>query len=298
MTGIRGTARAHDGFPLAVTRFTASGKPWAGLVIASAMGVRQEFYAPLAQYLSEHGIHVLTFDYRGTFASRTGSLRGFPCDVMTWATQDLDAMLVEADAIATALPVLYVGHSLGGQLLGALPGNRRVRAAATVTAGSGWYRLNDRMPWRVRLLWFGLVPLLTPLFGYFPGRALRVVGDLPAGVAWQWRRWCLDPDYLLCEGAGIAAGFARVAAPITAYSFEDDPFITRPAVDDLHRRYVNAAVGRRHLRPEDAGAGSVGHFGFFHERSRDTLWTGMLRELQDAARPENAGTRASESTTP
>ena len=40
-----------------MTRFTADGEPWAGLVVANAMGVRQEFYAPLAQYLSEHGIH-------------------------------------------------------------------------------------------------------------------------------------------------------------------------------------------------------------------------------------------------
>jgi predicted alpha/beta hydrolase len=298
MTGVRGTARAHDGFPLAVTRFTASGKPWAGLVIASAMGVRQEFYAPIASYLAGHGIHVLTFDYRGTFASRTGSLRGFHADVMTWATQDLDAMLVEADAIATALPVLYLGHSLGGQLLGVLPGNTRVRAAITVTAGSGWYGLNDRMPLQVRLFWFGLVPALTPLFGYFPGRALRVVGDLPAGVAMQWRRWCLDPDYVHSEGAEVAAAFARIAAPIVGYSFEDDPLVTRPAIDDLHGRFVNAAVERRHLRPAEAGAGGVGHFGFFHERSRDGLWAEALRKLREAVTPVNVPVPESETLAP
>lgn len=73
----RGTARAHDGFPQAVTRFTARGRPWASPVIASAMGVRQELYAPLATFLAEHGIHVITFDYRGTFSSRTTPLLGY-----------------------------------------------------------------------------------------------------------------------------------------------------------------------------------------------------------------------------
>jgi predicted alpha/beta hydrolase len=287
VSGVRGTARAHDGFPLAVTRFTASGTPWAGLVIANAMGVRQEFYAPLAEYLAAHGIHVLTFDYRGTFASRAGKRRGFRADLMTWATQDLDAMLLEADDMAAALPVFYLGHSLGGQLLGVLPNNGRVRAAITVTAGSGWYRFNDRMPWQVRIFWFLAIPLLTPLFGRFPGKPLRMVGDLPAGVAWQWRRWCLHPDYIHSQGPEVAAAFERVRAPITSYSFEDDPIITRPAIDDLHRRYTQAIVERRHVAPGELDRASISHFGFFAEASRETLWAEALRKLQAGAAPAN-----------
>jgi predicted alpha/beta hydrolase len=282
VTGVRGTARAHDGFPLAVTRFTARGTPWASMVIANAMGVRQEFYAPLAAYLAGQGIHVITFDYRGTFSSRTVPLRGFQADVMTWATQDLDAMLLEADGMASALPVLYLGHSLGGQILGVLPHNARVAAAITVTAGSGWYRFNDRMPLQVRIFWFAAIPLATPLAGYFPGKTLRMVGDLPADVAWQWRRWCLHRDYVHCEGPEVAAAFDRVTAPITGYSFEDDPIITKPAVDDLHGRYRRSRVERRHVAPSEIGRHSISHFGFFAEASRETLWPEALARLRAA----------------
>jgi predicted alpha/beta hydrolase len=296
VTGARGTARAHDGFPLAVSRFTARGKPWASLVIASAMGVRQEFYAPLATFFAEQGIHVITFDYRGTFASRTTPLRGFSADVMTWATQDLDAMLVEADEMASALPLLYLGHSLGGQLLGALPHNARVAAAITVTAGSGWYRFNDRMPLQVRIFWFAAIPLLTPLLGYFPGKALRMVGDLPAGVAWQWRRWCLHRDYIHSEGPQVAAAFERVTAAVTGYSFEDDAIITRAAVDDLHARYRRARVERRHVEPAEVGRRSIAHFGFFAEASRDTLWAEALGKLRGAI-PAPVPARTAEITT-
>jgi predicted alpha/beta hydrolase len=265
---------------LAVTRVPAAGTPWATLVIAGAMGVRQDFYGPLARYFAANGIHALTFDYRGMGYSRRGSLRKVDVDLSGWAERDLNGMLFEAQSMAPKLPLLYLGHSLGGQLLGVLPDAGRVRAALTVTAGSGYYKMNDRMPLRVRALWFAAIPALTPLFGYFPGKTLRIVGDLPRGVAWQWRRWCLHPDYLLVEGERYRDAFRRVAVPIRGYSFEDDPMIQRAAIDHLHSFYSAAQVERRHLEPKDVGARSVGHFGFFSERSRDTLWRESLDWLR------------------
>ncbi len=154
MNGQRGTAKAADGYELAVTRFEARAPAFATLVLAGAMGVRQDFYAPLAQFLAENGVHVLTFDYRGMGWSRPATLRGFDADVSTWVERDLGAMLREAKGRAPDLPLCLLGHSLGGQILGVAPGNGDVRGAVTVTAGSGYYRFNDRIPVQVRLLWF------------------------------------------------------------------------------------------------------------------------------------------------
>lgn len=272
-----------SGGNLAATRFTAKATPWATLVIAGAMGVRQDFYAPLARWLSDNGVHTLTFDYRGMGRSRRGSLRDVDSDVSAWAERDLNAMLFEAQSMDPRLPLFYLGHSLGGQVLGVLPDAGRVRAAVTVTAGSGYYKLNDRMPLRVRFLWFAAIPALTPLFGYFPGKALRIVGDLPRGVALQWRRWCLHPEYLLAEGERYREAFKRVAIPMRGYSFEDDPMIQRAAVDHLHTFYSAAQVERRHIEPAEVGARGIGHFGFFSERSRDTLWRESLDWLRARA---------------
>jgi predicted alpha/beta hydrolase len=264
------------------TRFPAQGEAWAVMVIAGAMGVRQEFYAPLARHLARHGIHAVTFDYRGMGASRPRRLADVRADVMEWAEKDLNSMLGEARSMGPGLPLLFLGHSLGGQILGVLPDNAGVAAAITVTAGSGWYRFNDRMPLRVRILWFAAIPLLTPLVGYFPGKTLRIVGDLPPNVAWQWRRWCLHPDYLLVE-PGAREAFDRVTAPILAYSFEDDPIITRPAIDALHAAYRNSAVERRHLSPAQMGAERIGHFGFFAQASEPTFWSEALAWLRARA---------------
>jgi predicted alpha/beta hydrolase len=280
---LRDTARAADGYELAVTRFPAEGEAWATLLVAGAMGVRQDFYEPLARYFAENGVHALTFDYRGMGASRDGSLRGFRADVTTWAESDLDAMLREARAMGPELPAFALGHSLGGQLFGAVREGARLDAIVTVTAGSGWYRHNDRMPLKVRFFWFVAVPLLTPFFGYFPGKRLRMVGDLPAGVAWQWRRWGTHPDYLLSEGESMRQRFDAVAAPVLGFSFEDDPVITKPAVDQLHGFYRRAKVERRHLAPADAGRRRIGHFGYFSPESRGNLWRDTREWLRGKA---------------
>jgi predicted alpha/beta hydrolase len=268
---------------LATTRFPAQGTPHATLLIGAAMGVRRDYYAPFAQFLAENGFHVLTFDYRGMGDSREGSLAGFDCDVTRWIEEDLASMLVEARKPAPQLPLLYVGHSLGGQVLGVTPGREAVRAAMTVNSGSGYYGFNDRIWWRVRLLWFVLFPVLTPIFGYFPGKKLRMIGDLPRGVANQWRRWCLHPEYLLAEGDSWRAKMAAFDAPILRYSFTDDELITEPAVDSLHSFYRGSRIEKRHLAPADVGESRVGHFGFFYPRSRDKLWAPALEWLLNAA---------------
>ena len=275
---MQSSARAIDGHELAVTRFPAAGSAWATLCIGAAMGVRRDFYAPLAKFLSENGVHVLTFDYRGMGGSRPQSLRGLDASVSTWIEQDLAAMLVEARNADPSLPLLYVGHSLGGQVLGVTPGRENVAAAVTVNSGSGYYRLNDRIKWQVRLLWFVLFPGLTPLFGYFPGRRLRMIGDLPRGVAEQWRRWCLHPEYLLAEGDAWRRRMAQFDAPILRYSFADDELINERATDSLHSFYSGARIERRHITPEPGA--SIGHFGFFNPRHRDTLWAQTLEWLR------------------
>jgi predicted alpha/beta hydrolase len=250
------------------TRFPAEGQAWGTVLFANAMGVRQQFYAPFARFLAANGLHVVTFDYAVPHTDVT---------VTDWARRDIAEMLVEARAIAPRLPLFYMGHSLGGQLVGVTPGNDAIAASLHITTGSGYYRFNHRRPMLVRVLWFVYMPLFTPLFGYFPGKMLRAVGDLPRGVTWQWRRWCLHPDYLLSE-PGAHESYADFRAPILSYSFEDDDLNTRNGVDFIHSSYPN--VTRRHVHPREVGQARIGHFGFFNERCRQPLWTDALEWLR------------------
>jgi predicted alpha/beta hydrolase len=139
------------------------------MLIANAMAVRQEYYHALARFLASSGVHVTTFDY---------AVPNTDVTVTDWIA-DIAEMLVEAKKPAPELPLLYMGHSLGAQLIGVTPGNSAVNAALHVTGGSGYYKFNHRMPVLVRMLWFVYMPLFTPIFGI--SAALRAVGDLPAG---------------------------------------------------------------------------------------------------------------------
>ena len=92
-------------------------------VVGGAMGVRQDYYAPFAEWLAGQGFRVTTFDYRGSGDSlpdtADGGLRGFQADLMDWAS-DYEAVVDSAKAALPAAPLYLLGHSLGAQLPGFL----------------------------------------------------------------------------------------------------------------------------------------------------------------------------------
>ena len=269
---------AADGFALAAQTFGDVTACRAGVLLVGAMGVDQRYYGAFAQWLAAQGYFVVTFDYRGMGESRPPryrrSLRGFDADVTTWVTHDVPAAL---DFLAERLagrPLLWVGHSLGGQILGQVPNRERVAAMVTIATGSGYWLQNA---WRLRpfawWLWFFVAPVALRLNGYFPGRRLKKIGDLPAGVMRQWRGWCLDRDY--CVGAlgpQVREQYARVSTPILSLSFTDDEFMSRMNTESMHGFYATAPRELRRIAPRDIGVSRIGHFGFFRERYAQHLW--------------------------
>jgi predicted alpha/beta hydrolase len=144
----------------------------------------------------------------------------------------------------------------------------------TVAAGSGWWReYTPRLRRLAPLLWYVIVPLSLRVAGYFPGRSLRMIGDLPAGVMRQWRRWCLNPDYLFgVLPAAVRTRYAALKLPILSLSFSDDEYMSRRNIESLHGFYAAAEREMQRIDPDEAGAGRIGHFGFFRKRFESTLW--------------------------
>ena len=280
--GVAFPIRARDGFALSGTYFPHAGAELGAVVlISSAMGVRQRYYARFAAYLAGRGLPTVTYDSRGIGGSRPASLRGFAARMEDWGALDLAGAL---DTVRERFPgrrVLLVGHSAGGQLLGLADNARAVTALLTVASGSGYYRL---FPQRLRMAfnWRVLAPLLVKAFGKLPGWA-GTAEDLPAGVAEQWARWCLSPHYLLSEGGEARReAYASLYLPLRAYSFTDDAFASPEAVRALLAVYADALVDHRLLSPEELGQ-PIGHFGFFRESFRESLWADAADWLADKA---------------
>jgi predicted alpha/beta hydrolase len=272
--------RCDDGIELAASRFNGGDR--AAMLIAPALGVPRRFYDRYAQYFAAHGFDVLSIDYRGIGES-AGSERGSSLRLADSGQLDLDAALRWLWEHSPAAKRVYVGHSLGAQLPGLTPQSEALAAMVAIGGSCPDPRLYPLLPrLRMELLWRVLVPVLGRGRNRFPARRIGFSSiDIPTGPIRDWARWGLSPGYLFDPQHGLdTTRYARLNLPLLAYSFADDDYAVRAAVDALLAHYPAAQIERRHIgRP---AKGQIGHFGYFHPRMHDSLWADTLRWL-DAA---------------
>lgn len=237
------------------------------------------FYAPFAAFLADAGYSVVTYDFRGIASSAPPTLRGFSATLTDWALLDMAGVL---DWAADRWDRMFlIGHSFGGQAAGLLDNTSQVVAMATFAAQSGHWRLQGgEQKYVVAAHVYLTLPILSRLFGYAPWSRLRAGEDLPKGVALQWARWSRHPDYLLGDTTLPLERFATFRAPVLAYSFADDKWGTRRAVDTMMAAYPS--VERRHIEPADIGSARIGHMGAFRPAAR-RLWEMTVEWLEDPA---------------
>jgi predicted alpha/beta hydrolase len=252
-------------------------EPRGAVIVASAIGISQTYYQSFAAWLAEQGFLAVTFDYCGIGESLQGSLRQVRHSVIDWAQHDCGAVLDEVHRHNHGKPLYWIGHSLGGQIVPFISGNEKISKLITVACGSGYWKGNapHTRP-RALLLWKVLMPVLTPLYGYFPGKRLNIIGDLPPRVAKQWRTWCLNPRYAAGIDAEHQAAYSRFRQPITGLAFVDDEVISAANVQTLHGAFDQAPVQLHFIDPRHYGGTKVGHLGFFRRKQQQPLWDRCL----------------------
>jgi predicted alpha/beta hydrolase len=273
------TVVADDGRELRATRF----EPVAGhagargaVVLVPAMATPARFYAAFATWLAESGFHVLTFDYRGT--GSVEEMKAERGDVLRWAGDAASALesLLDEDL---GVPVTWIGHSLGGQLL---PFARHdlLDRALMIATGSGYWRYNQgSLRWRAPLFLRVVAPLAMRVAGYYPGRRLGLLGDAPSAAMRQWSRWCLSPDYYGVDVPDLAGRVAELDLPIASVSFTDDELLSARSHLALEELYAGAPVEPHRLEPSDLGVEQIGHHGFFRSAMRPAWDATVLPHL-------------------
>ena len=239
------------------------------VIIACALGVPQTFYERYASWLVQHGCVVYTFDWRGmaqVSAAKPGRLQG--------QAGGLGASRCACrDGTGGTAPPWFAHHLVrpawAASLFGMMPQHPRIDRVATLGSGSG-YREHVARPLRyvMGVFWHVIVPLSVARHGYFAGRRIRTVDDLPRGVVAQWKRWCSHPDFVVSEGEAVRQAYASVKLPITAVVFTDDTMASPRGVKAMHSHYTGTQVDLKVLRPEQHGLRAVGHF---HLPSQDRL---------------------------
>lgn len=280
----RRTLAINDAESIQLIQYSASSSAKGHVVIAPAMGVTQAFYQPLAHWLSQQGFNVTTFDYRGIGESQQKPLRQYNLDILQWAKQDCSAALAQVLEQNTALPVYWLGHSLGGQIFPLIAQIEKVTKVITLASGTGYWKHNaPALRRQAPMFWYVIVPVLTRMFGYFPGAKLGMVGNLPKSVMLQWRRWCLHPEYCVgVESAEIRRLFTQLHLPLVSISFSDDEMLSQQNMQDLHALFGSTRKQLKNYSPQQFGVKRIGHLGFFREQFKQTLWPEiLLPELSD-----------------
>ena len=250
-------------------------------VIAAAIGVPQRYYTAFAQWLAAHGYAVTTFDYRGHAESLHGPLKKAKANLLDWAA-DCAAVADHLRAQHPNLPLYWLGHSVGAQLPGINGSGIPIDGMLAIASGSGYWRDNAPPTRRKVLLWWhGIAPVVTALCGCMPGKKWGLVGDLPAGVIWQWRRWCMHPNYGIgVEGEALRNAYASARYPVHAFSVEDDEMMSWRSTASLVGWYRHCPQSIERLRMLEVPSRRIGHFGFFRSEMEHTLWPRALAVLE------------------
>jgi predicted alpha/beta hydrolase len=275
----------RDGVELRGHLWSAGGRSSGSVIINPATGVAARYYHYYARFLVEHGFDVLTYDYRGIGLSRPELLRGCGYRWRDWGERDFDAALLFMEVQRPGHELYVVGHSIGGFLPGLSVHAGRVSRMLAVGAQYGNWR--DYAPahrWRLFVKWHVVMPAAALLTGYFPGRRLGWLEDLPKGVALDWafqRGWHRSHRAAIHK----AEPFDDFRAPILSLTVTDDEIATVQAIRRGLSHYRNADVEEVLLTPDDLGFEKIGHFDLFHARHAAGFWLDTLLWLRDGTNP-------------
>jgi predicted alpha/beta hydrolase len=256
------------------------------VVINPATGVLASYYHRYARFLAAQGFTALTYDYRGIGESRPQRLHGMKARWADWGTKDFAAAL--DFALGLGGRVMAVGHSVGGYLPG-LADNAPALTRILAVGGQYGYWGDYVAAQRAGLFakWHVAMPALAALYGYFPGKKLGWLEDLPKGVALDWalhraRMEAMHPPRARAE---VLARFAAVTAPILAVTMSDDEFATPQAIRRTLAYYTGAPKEAVMLHPRDLGHERIGHFGLFHGRHAGDFWPATVAWLRGGDNP-------------
>lgn len=285
---------ALDGYSLGATHFVPPGSgPFSRVVlVSSGYGIPATLYARFARFLAAEGIPVLTYDYRGIGASRPPNLRGFEAVAEDWSEFDCGGAVAFLRSRYPDAELVGIAHSFGTLLVAGAPNIAEISRFVFVCAHTGYFR--DYLPkyqFPMAVFWHFVMPAITRLVGYFPGRFLRLGADLPAGVALQWA--ARRHPHLRPEATATDVGRARsmigryqdVTGSALAIGFSDDAFATEAGTRRLLSGFPALHTQSLRIAPRDVGLVRIGHFGFFRRSAEQALWPIVLRFLREESGP-------------
>ena len=106
-----------------------------------------------------------------------------------WGTMDMNAVLDHLVATKGFTGIIWIGHSIGGQLVGLLENKEHISKVISINAAFGYWRY---FPYPMKaviwFLWYVVGPLLTKIYGY------GVMKKIGWGARISRRMYCVSGD--------------------------------------------------------------------------------------------------------
>jgi predicted alpha/beta hydrolase len=273
--------RTSDGQTLFADVREPEGRAKGVAILAHAMFARRTTFTKpsggsLSELFARSGYRTIALDFRGHGDSEPTARDGG-----SWSYDDL----VRADLPAVAacarerwgdLPLLIVGHSLGGNVALASQGLGVLGADALVIIASNmWTRRHEPSlrRWMAKRAIIEAFDVVSRRRGYFPARAMRIGSDDESGryMAAMVRcvregRWTSDDG-----GDDYADLTSRITVPVATVSSEGDRLFCRPeCAERMVERISGPKLCERVTRSDDGGE-PPGHMGL--------VTSGRVREV-------------------
>ncbi|HET6724002.1 MAG TPA: alpha/beta fold hydrolase [Chitinophagaceae bacterium] len=276
------TIRTNDGTRIWISYYTPEKTNKKVIVIAPGVGLTHKYYDRFSNFLIQHGFAVVAFDYRGMGKSAPEKLTGYSANMHQWAVQDINAVLLYVKQHYPGEEIIYIGHCMGGEIIGLSPASQYVNKIVLVSSALTCEKL---YPWNRRILLKiskSKSRAMSWLLGYAPADKKRKREKIPKGVYLQLANWCDNPNGLF--DAFPDNNYRKINVPLLAYTFTDDWYCPPKAVNELLNHFANASITWYHLKPKEIGLKQVGHIDFFNSEMRSTLWQSLLQWVNKGER--------------
>ncbi len=283
--------RTADGQTLFADVLEPDGDAPLGVAIfAHAMFARRTTFTrptrgSLAELFAKAGYLTIAFDFRGHGDSEPTARGGASWSYDDLVRVDLPAVAACARARFGDLPLVVVGHSLGGNVALAAQGLGVLDADALVlVAANMWTRRHEpsRRRWVAKRAIVEAFDVLCRRRGYFPARALRIGSDDESALYMSALSRCVREGRWTSDDGkdDYHAQTSRITVPVALVASEGDRLFCHP---DCALRMVERIRGPRLVervaRSDDGGA-PPGHMGLVTSRKVREVYRRVIEWLR------------------
>lgn len=233
------------------------------LIFLSALGTPAKVYRHFGRTLSDHGVTVVTPDWRGIGSSSIRASRSSDFGYRQLVEMDIAATITVVRQQFPDAPIWLGGHSLGGQLGLLAAAAQPSEIAGVVLIASGSVHMpcyQGKFYWGIRLL-AALSGITGTFLGYFPGERIGFGGREAAAVMRDWSHLAHTGQYHPVGSVlDYEALMQALRIPVLAITFAADTWSPELAAKELLGKVPSSSVTHMTWSDDDTGGVALDHY--------------------------------------